>query len=470
MQDEDLAYLPAVELAAAVRNKSISPMEIVQAVFERIERINPQLNAYCSLHRAEAEAAARRAEATVVKGEKLPPLCGVPVSIKDLLAAKNQPLTFGSRFYEHHVAKEDAPVVERLRAAGAILIGRTNTPEFGWKGVTDNGLFGVTRNPWNQQLTPGGSSGGAGAAVAAGLGPIGVGTDGGGSLRIPAAFCELVGFKPSFGRVPNYPASGVDSLRHTGPLTRTVADAALTLDVLAGPDERDPASLPAGPTSYLATLASGIRGLRVAYSGTLGYAHVDREIGTLCADAARRLSTAGALVEQVDLSWKDPYDCWAVLFYGGLAARLQVFPAEERERLLDPGLRPLVETALKFRAVDYVNALVERNAFWQQVRALFERFDLLVTPALAVPPFPVGRDAPDVPTDNEASALRWSPFTYAFNLTGQPAISVPCGRTNADLPVGLQLVGRRFEDATVLRAARAWEQIQPWASRRPKLG
>jgi aspartyl-tRNA(Asn)/glutamyl-tRNA(Gln) amidotransferase subunit A len=283
---------------------------------------------------------------------------------------------------------------------------------------------------------------------------------------LPAAFCELVGLKPSFGRVPNYPASSVDSLRHTGPLTRTVADTALALDVLTGPDERDPASLPAAGWECLATLDAGIRGLRVAYSHNLGFASVDPEVAALCVAAAKRLSDAGAIVEEVELTWKDAYDCWAVLFYGGIAARLKHLTAAERE-LLDPGLRVVVDRGLKLRAIDYVGALVDRNAFWQQVRTLLERFDLLVTPTLAVPPFPVGRDCPELPTDNELAALRWSPFTYLFNLTGQPAISVPCGRTRADRPMGMQLVGRRFADLTVLRAARAWEQMQPWAARRP---
>lgn len=465
---DDLCYLSAVELAAAIRAKKVSPIDATRAVLERIERLNPKLNAFCTVTADSALAAAREAEAAVMRGDSLGSLHGVPVSIKDLLLTRGVRSTFGSQLFADNVAAEDSPVVERLRKAGAILLGQTNTPEFGWKGVTDNRVFGITRNPWNTELTPGGSSGGASSAVAAGLGPIGIGTDGGGSIRIPATFCELTGIKPSFGRVPNYPASGVDSLRHTGPLARTVADLALTLDVVAGPDERDPNSLPDGPRSFLSGLSQGVRGLRVAYSPDLGYAWVDPEVAAICADAAKHFAASGAVVEEVDLKWTNRYDCWSVFFYGGIAARLHDGFAEKRDRI-DPGLLPIVERGLKLTAVDYVNALVERNAAWQEVRTLFETHDLLLTPAVAVPPFAVGRNRPEMPAGKDGAELRWSPFTYLFNLTGQPAASVPCGRTSAGLPVGLQIVGRRFADSTVLRAARAWEEIQPWASRRPEL-
>jgi aspartyl-tRNA(Asn)/glutamyl-tRNA(Gln) amidotransferase subunit A len=468
MNDEELCYMPAVEMAAAIRAKKLSPVEVTEAVLRRIELRNPKLNAFCTLTVDEARATAKQAEAAVMRGEPLGLLHGVPVSIKDILYVRNVRTTFGSKLYENNVTTEDSPAVERMRKAGAVLLGQTNTPEFGWKGVTDNRVFGITRNPWNLALTPGGSSGGASSAVAAGLGPIGIGTDGGGSLRIPGSLCGLVGYKASFGRVPNYPSTGVDSLRHTGPLTRTVADAALTLQVLAGPDERDPASLPAAPNEFLAMLDRGIKGLRVAYSPDLNYAQVDPEVARMCAASARRLAEAGATVEEVKLDWSDSYDCWTVFFYGGIAARVADSMAEKGP-LLDPGLRTVVDRGLKLRAVDYVNALIQRNAFWQRARLVFDKFDLLVTPTLAVTAFPVGKDKPDWPGGKEAKELQWSPFTYIFNLTGQPAVSIPCGWTEAGLPVGLQIVGRRFDDVGVLRAARAFEQIQPWAERRPAM-
>jgi aspartyl-tRNA(Asn)/glutamyl-tRNA(Gln) amidotransferase subunit A len=264
----------------------------------------------------------------------------VPVSIKDLLYVKDTRITFGSKLFENNVAAEDAPIVERLRRAGAVIVGVTNSPEFGWKGVTDNRVFGIARNPWNLELTPGGSSGGAASAVAAGLGPIGIGTDGGGSLRIPGAFTELVGYKASFGRVPNYPGSGVDSLRHTGPLTRTVADTALALDVLAGPDDRDPNSLPTDATtkSYLSSLDQGVRGLRVGYSATLGYAWVDPEISGVAANAARQFAATGAKVEEIEIDWGNCYDVWSVFFYGGIAeARRRILQGKARARGSGPG-------------------------------------------------------------------------------------------------------------------------------------
>ncbi len=466
MNSLDLCYLPAVELAAAVKAKKVSPVEVTRAVLDRLEAVDKRLNAFCVRMDDQAMDAARQAEVDVMRGAPLGPLHGVPVSIKDLVPIKGERMTSGSKLYEQNIATEDAPVVERLRKAGAILIGRTNTPEFGWKGVTDNRVFGITRNPWNTDLTPGGSSGGAGAAAAAGIGPIAIGTDGGGSIRIPAAFCELVGIKQSFGRIPNYPPTGVDSLRHTGPLTRTVADAALAVDVLAGPDERDPTSLPAQPANRLGQLDGGIRGLKVGYSSDLGYAWVDPQVAAICADAAHHLTAAGAQVEEVELKWKDSYDCWTTFFYGGIAARL-ADGYEQKSELIDPGLKIVADRGLKLSAVDFVKAILERNAVYQQVRAVFERYDLLLTPTLAVAPFPVGRNRPNQPDGD--GELRWSPFTYIFNLTGHPAISVPCGRTKEDLPVGLQIVGRRYADLTVLQAARAWEQIQPWAARRPKL-
>lgn len=462
-----LHELSAVEIAAAVRTKKVSPVEVTRAVLDRIERLNPQLNAFCTVTADAALATAKQIEAAVMRGDDVGPLGGVPVSLKDLFYVKDTQITFGSKFYEQNVTTEDHPAVERLRRAGAVIVGITNSPEFGWKGVTDNRVFGIARNPWSLELTPGGSSGGASSAVAAGLGPIGIGTDGGGSLRIPGAFCELVGYKASFGRVPNYPGSGVDSLRHTGPLTRTVTDAALALDVMAGPDDRDPNSLPQDETkNYQAALEQGVRGLKVGYSPTLGYAWVNPEIAALCADAAKHFAASGATVEEIDVDWGNCYDTWSVFFYGGIAARISGLHAENLD-WLDPGLKPIVERGLKLTAVDYVNALVARNLFWQKVRPTFEKYDLLLTPALSVAPFAVGRDRPDMPRGPDGAELRWSPFTYPFNLTGQPAVSVPCGRTKTNLPVGLQIVGRRWADATVLRAARAWEQIQPWAERRP---
>jgi aspartyl-tRNA(Asn)/glutamyl-tRNA(Gln) amidotransferase subunit A len=467
MQD-DFAYMSVVELAAAIRDRKISPVELTKATLARIEKLNPRLNAFATVPIEQALCSAGKAEESVMRGEKLGPLHGVPFHVKDNLYVAGSRTTFGSKLFETNVTTEDCPAVKRLRDAGMIMIGRTNTPEFGWKGVTDNRVFGITRNPWNLDLTPGGSSGGAAAAVAAGLGPIGLGTDGGGSLRIPASFTGVVGFKASFGRVPNWPGSGGALLRHIGAITRTVGDMAAALDVIACPDPRDLFSLPPIGVSFAAELDKGIRGKRIAYSPNLGYARVEPEVAAICRRAAERFADAGAHVEPVELDWRDPYESWSVFFFGTAAAALEKKLPEQGE-LLDPGLRKVVERGLKLRGVDFANALAGRHDFWEQVRRTYERFDLVLSPTLPVPPFAVGQEGAD-PLDGERlGPLQWTQFTYPFNLTGQPAASVPAGSTKAGLPVGLQIIGDRHADVLVLQAARAWEQIQPWSEKRPNV-
>ncbi|MFP6753380.1 MAG: amidase [Pirellulaceae bacterium] len=465
---EQLCFLSATQMAQAVRDKSVSAVELTGAVLDRIELLNPQLNAYCTLMADSAREAAGQADDQQARGEELGPLHGVPLSIKDNLYVKDSRTTFGSKLQEHDITRQDAPLTERLRDAGAIILGRTNSPEFGWKGVTDNLVFGITRNPWNLKLTPGGSSGGGSAAVAAGLGPIGIGTDGGGSLRIPASFCGLVGLKASCGRVPTWPGVSVGSLRHVGGMTRTVEDSALLLNVLAGPDDRDPDSLPAEDLDYVAEIGRGIEGMRLAYSPDMGFATVDPKVARLCEQAAMRLAEAGAVVDRVDLDWEDPYDSWKVFFYGGSAARLGRV-LKEQGHLLDPGLRACVEQAVTLTGLDYSDALTGRNEFWHQVRKVYESFDVVLTPTLPVLPFPVGQDNADPFPGQPQGELQWTQFTYPINLTGQPAVSVPAGWSEENLPVGLQIIGRRFDDRSVLRVARALEQIQPWHDRWPEL-
>ncbi len=464
MLADDLAFMSATDLAAAIRARHVSPVEVIGAVLDRIESLNPRLNAYCTLTAEGALREARAAEASVMRGDPLGPLHGVPVSVKDLVITKGVRTTFGSRIHEKNVPDEDAPLVERLKSAGAILVGKTTTPEFGWKGVTDSPLFGVTRNPWNLERTPGGSSGGAAAAVAAGLAPLAVGTDGGGSIRIPGSFSGVFGLKPTYGVIPVYPASATGTLSHAGPMTRTVRDAALMLQVMAGPDDRDPLSFPSSPLVFTAGLDDGIRGLRVAWSPTLGYAVVDPEVRTVTELAAKRFHDLGCRVEQVDRVFDDPDPIWAPLFYAGIAARLDDSLGEWRD-CMDPGLVQVVEEGKQISAVQFAKATSARAAFYEGVRRFFRRHDLLLTPTLAVPPFPVGMEQP--PDRSAGSRLGWVAFTYPFNLTGQPAATVPCGFTRDGLPVGLQIIGRRLEDVTVLRASAAFEAAFPWAGRRP---
>ncbi len=466
----DLCWMPATRLAALIRTRKLSPVELVDAVLERIDKVNPKLNAYVLVRADEVRREARAAERQLgKKSATLGPLHGIPFSVKDLVITKGVRTTFGTPLFRDHVPTEDAPIVERLKAAGALMLGKTNTPTFGWIGLTHNLLFGATRNPWSLEHSPGGSSGGAAAAAAAGLGPLHVGTDGGGSVRIPASFAGIVGFKASYGRIPAYPPSGTWNLSHVGPMTRTVADAALMTRVCAGPDERDQYSLPAERVDYVRALRGPLKGLRIAYADDLGFGEpVDPEIAAVCARAARAFRELGCRVDEVTPGWPSPKAAWEQMFCGGIAVRLA--PYLERRAEIDPGLLPYVETALRQPPVRYVQAWLDRLAWWQHPRAFFDKFDLLLTPTVACPPLPIGVDTTPTVAGRPVSFYGWIHMTFPFNLTGQPAASVPCGFTRERLPVGLQIVGRRYADATVLHAAAAFERLRPWADARPPIG
>ena len=468
---QELCFMSAIELAAAIRDRKVSPVEVIDSVYVRIHAINPKINAFCTLTEEKARRAAREAEAAVMRGGRLGLLFGVPVSIKDLLLTQGVRTMFGSCIRENYIPEEDAPSVAKLVAAGAIMIGKTTTPEHGFKGVTDSPLTGVSVNPWDLGKTCGGSSGGAGAAVASGLGPLAVGTDAAGSIRIPCSFNGIFGLKPSFGRVAAYPPSPVPFIVHVGPMTRTVRDAALMLTAVAGPDERDLQSLPADGADYLAACEGGIHGLRVAWSGTLGYAKVEPEVASLTATAARVFETdLGCNVEAADPGFDSPWDFFSVLWITSCYLRLRGFLPEWKDRM-DPGLVALVKQYEHLGAADYAEALLKRTVLWETARKFFDRYDLLLTPTVPVAPFALRNIAPDtISADRGLLPFGdWIPFTYPWNLTGQPAATIPCGFTCDGLPVGLQIVGRRFADATVLRAAAAFEQARPWTEKRPPL-
>jgi aspartyl-tRNA(Asn)/glutamyl-tRNA(Gln) amidotransferase subunit A len=467
MSTDDLAWRSALELAGLVRAKQISPLEITDALLARIEAVNPRLNAFCLVSADLARALAREAEIAVMKGEPLGPLHGVPVSIKDVIATKGLVTTGGSRLFAEAVPEEDAVAVGRLRAAGAVILGKTNTSEFGHKGVTENPLFGITRNPWNPALTPGGSSGGAAAAVASGLGPLALGTDGGGSVRLPASFCHVFGFKPSYGRVPQYPRfPGWERVGHTGPITRTVRDAAALLDVIAGGDDRDRRSLPREPGSYLEACEGGVKGRHVAWTPDLGYAVVDPAVLALCENAAAEFESLGCHVEVVNPGWENPEEVFGTMvaaqFYAAWSDRLP-----DAEALMDPSLVKFIRHGGAVSARDYLAACARVETYWQEAQSFLQRFDLLLTPTVAVPPFPADGRPPREIDGQSISVLGWMPFTYPFNLTGQPAASVPAGFTPDARPVGLQLVGQRYADRVVLAAAAAYEAACPWSDRRP---
>lgn len=465
---ESICYTPAVELADLIKHKKISPVEVIEVFLDRIEEVNPRLNAFCTLTADTARIEAKAAEEAVMKGEPLGPLHGVPFSIKDLIITKSVRTMRGSKIYENFIPDEDAPLVDRLKKAGGIMMGKTSTPEFGHKGVTDSKVSGITRNPWNLEMTPGGSSGGAGAQVAAGLTPLAVGTDGGGSIRIPSSFSGIYGLKPSYGRVPVYPLSGLDLLSHAGPMTRTVADAALMLAVMAGPHPSDPYSLEAPPADYQGELKKGIKGLKIAWSPDLGYATVDPEVAEITSGAARAFEELGCAVEEVDPGFGDPGRIFGILWSGGLAGVLGDY-LEEWEQEIDPGLVRMVRFGLTLPAIDYVKAQTERNEFRDRVRRFFERYDILLAPTLPVTAFKAGVPAEEALQGRAVDPRNWTPMTPPFNLSWNPAASVPAGFSKDGLPVGLQIVGRRFQDLTVLQASAAFEQARPWANRRPNI-
>ena len=465
MSDIDLCFMPATDLAAAIRTKQVSPVEVVNAVLARIEQLNPRLNAFCLVTAEAARQAAQAAEQAVMRGEPLGPLHGVPVSIKDLVITKGMRTMRGSKLYEHDVPTEDAPVVDRLKAAGAIILGKTTTPEFGFKGVTDSPVTGITRNPWHPERTSGGSSGGAGVAVATGMGPLAVGTDGGGSIRIPSSFCGIYGLKPHLGRVPVYPASTIGDISHVGPMTRTVRDAALMLNAIAGADDRDRLSLPTSHPDYLQAIGGDIHGLRVAWSADLGFAVVDPQVKQITAAAVATFSELGCRVEEINPAFDNPGEFFQCFFYVNIGTMLQDYPGYERQ--IDPQLLANIAEVKGVSGQDYARVMLRRGAIFEKIQRLFATYDVLLCPTVAVPPFEVGIEGPTQIAGQVVDRRTWIAMTPLFNLTGQPAATVPCGFTDEGLPIGLQIVGRRFDEVTVLRASAAFEAVRPWAQTRP---
>src|SRR5262245_25603156 len=468
---DDICFLPATELVRLYRARKTSPLEVMQAVLARINAVNPAVNAYVTVARESALAAARRA--TRLLGRKattLPPLHGVPVSIKDLFATKGIRTTWASLLYKDHVPDEDDLVVQRLKAAGAIVVGKTNTPEFGAGGNTFNAVFGATRNPWNSALSCGGSSGGAAVAVATGMGPIAQGSDLGGSLRVPAAFCGVVGFRTTPGLVPSHPRALVwDTLGVTGPIARTVADIALMLAAMAGPDDRNPLSYEVDTSRFTrAVNRPSIRGWRAAWTPDLdGLIPVDEEVVRVAHDAMKVFRSLGARVEAACPAFSEVPD----IIRGTRALTMVALHADKlpewRERM-QKDLVLDVEHGMAMTTREIARSEVLRSVLWQRVQTFMTTRDLLVLPTVAVPPFPVEQPYPKQingkPLDNY---FQWFSLTYGINLTGLPAISVPCGFTRSGLPVGLQIVGRRRQEAAVLRAAAAFEAAAPWAARIP---
>ena len=454
----DLDVMTARELARRIAARELSPVEVTRHALARAEATQRTLNAFATILADQALDAARAAEAAVMRGAPLGALHGVPISVKDLIAVGGAPFCFGSRTMARNVATADAPAVERVRAAGAIVIGKTTTSEFGCKAVGDCPLTGITRNPWNLAMTPGGSSAGAAASIAGGVTPFGLGTDGGGSIRIPCSLTGLAGIKGQFGRVPVWPHAAAPSLSHVGPMARTIADAALLFMVIAGYDARDPFAVAAPLPDLVAACEAGARGLRIAYSRTLGYARPDADVVRVLDAAAKTYQDLGCVVEPLDAVFdSDPADIWGAEFYAAIGTRLAPVLATQRDAL-DPAVAALLATSLDQDLGSYYAKVFERYALRERMRLLFERYDLLLSPVLPVAALGVGENVPAHLGDR--NLVSWVYYTYPFNLTGQPSATVCAGLADG-MPVGLQLVGRALGEYDVVRAAAAFEATQP---------
>ncbi|HTS54412.1 MAG TPA: amidase [Burkholderiales bacterium] len=474
MTDEDLSYASAADLSALIRNRQLSPVEIVRSTLARIERAQPVLNAFITVCAEDALNASRDAESAVMRGDLLGPLHGIPFSVKDLVSTEGVRTTYGSLIFTNHVPTADAASVARLKAAGAILVGKTTTPEFGQKGLTDAPLFGRTRNAWRADRTCGGSSGGAAVAVAAGLGPIAVATDGGGSTRIPAACNGVVGFKQSLGVVPHDTADDAFSdISYITPMTRTVMDTALMLDAMAGPHTGDPRTINRVPEAYAqAAKATGdLAGLKVAWRPFLGNGVVAAEVLSACADAVKVFAGLGAELLEMRDDFENAEELWLIV-NGSYRLAQHGHHLEQRDRM-DPALVAQLDRAGRYSAQELYRAIFLRTRMYRQVQGWFEHADMVVTPTLARTALSIEHKFSDLveidgkPVDTMRRA--WYPYTLPFNMTGNPAISIPCGWDAAGLPIGLQLVGGLGADAMLLRAAALFEQARPWNQRRPSL-
>ncbi len=465
----------ATKIAATVRSREVSALEVANAHLERMDRLEPKLHAFCTPTPDLARETAGKIDADLKAGRPLGALAGVPVGVKDLICTAGIRTVSGSIAYKDFVPDEDDVVVERLKAAGCVILGKTNVPEFGYSGVGHNPVFETTRNPWNLERTSGGSSAGSGAAVAAGLCPFALGSDGGGSVRIPSAHCGIYGLKASMGRVPLYPGtkderypgvSGWESLEHIGPMSRTVEDAALMMSVIAGPDPRDRFSIPAARFDWTESTKGDVRGLRIGFSIDWGYAAVDSEVRAIATEAARVFETElGCVVEEAHPGWSDPFEA----FWGLVAAEtdlkgMRKMVAEHGAKM-SPHLVAFIERA--WTAEDFTNALMTRKAVNNKMWRYMQRYDLLLTPTLAVPPFALDIQGPEKIDGRMVPTTAWLAFTFPMNMTGQPAASIPAGFTAEGLPVGLQIVGRHLADDTVLRASACFERVRPWLDRRP---
>lgn len=471
MNKDEICFISAREMKEKIANQDLSSQEITEIIIERIEKINPVINAYCTTTFDLAREMAKEADDRVKRDEKMPLLNGIPTSIKDLVPVKGVRTTFGSRIFEHNVPEEDAIVVSRLKDAGCVILGKTNTPEFGYKGVTDNLIFGVTPNPWNLEMTSGGSSGGAAASVVCGMGPLAQGSDGGGSIRHPSCFCGAYGLKPSFGRVPIYPITfhSGQTLSVIGPIVRYVSDAALMLDAMKGPFEGDKHSLPDDNVKYSEFINEKPDKLKIGYTLDLGYAKViDKEVEKGFHNAVNIFESFGWEVEQAKFKEFDPSVAFSTMWLVMFGYELKPYLNEWKDKL-EPGLVTWVEAGLRFPASSLPDSMRARSEFYQLIYETFRDYDILLTPSTAVPAFDSRKPYPSQINGIDVSPTAWQAFTFPFNFTGHPAATIPCGWTRGNLPIGLQIVGKRFQEPLILQVSKTFEEVAPWQDKRPRL-
>lgn len=464
---QDILRMTAVQLLERYRDKSLSPVDVAGAMLDQIERVDGKTNSFCLVDRETTLALARESEQRYAQNQTQGLLDGVPVGVKDVFLTPMWPTLKGSKTVDpNSTLNKSAPATAALARHGYVPIGKTTTPEFGWKGVTDNPTDGVTNNPWNPEKTAGGSSGGSAVAVALGMCPLALGTDAGGSIRIPSSFCGVVGLKPSFGEVPHWPSSPFGTLAHPGPMSWTVEDCALMMNVIAEFDHRDTYAIPRRHIDYTANLGRSIQGLKIAYSPNLGYIDVDSEVEKAVANAVEVFRELGAEVVRVDPGFSDPLPAFGHLFYSGAANAMRDLGSRKREKM-DSQLVNVADKASRLTMLDYMGAVNESTALRERMAHFHQKYDLLLTPTLPITAFKTGREVPeDWPHTRWPT---WTPFTYPFNMTGQPALSVPCGFDSTGLPIGLQLVGARFNDALVLQAGHAYQQANDLTDHRPSL-
>lgn len=465
--NQELLQMTATEMLEKFRLKELSPVEVTRAMLEQIARVDQVTNGFCLVDEETTLALARESEQRYQDNRPVGQVDGVPVAVKDVFLTPMWPTLRGSRTVApESTLNKSAPATASLARNGYVPIGKTTTPEFGWKGVTDNPIDGVTNNPWDPAKTAGGSSGGSSVAVALGMAPLALGTDAGGSIRIPASFCGIVGLKPSFGEVPHWPPSPFGTLAHPGPMTWTVRDCALMMNVLTEPDHRDTHAIPRRHIDYLANLERGVKGLKIGYSPNLGYIDVDKEVEQAVARAVEVFQELGAEVVRVDPGFSDPLPAFGHLFYGGAANAMRDLGTKKRD-LMDPELVKVATKAGRLSMLDYLGAVNEATALRERMANFHLKYDLLLTPTLPITAFKTGREVPeDWPSTRWPT---WTPFTYPFNMTGQPALSVPCGFDSEGLPIGLQLVGARYNDSLVLQAGHAYQEAESFTDRRPAL-